>query len=352
MRRTREIKMIIKSVSLLFFMAFLWPAGVVQAAQLSLEEGIQQLAVDIATQMKERNIKKIAVDDFTDLNGYKSALGDFISEELVTNFYTQSLGNFDVVERRELARVLKEQKLGGSGLLDKNTIAKIGEILGIDAIVTGSIAYLGKNIKINARMIGVENAKVFAAAARKIPKDETVEELLRQSARQSSSVGQSVAASSGVQSQRHDVYFQNSLLHVSPAAINRSKDKKSISLALQFKNLTNEKIYLAVVRGYDKQAAAASIMSNAGNAIGGCTRYCTDKVRVTGLSALYGGDRERKNKKNYTEIDPQSNSTVIFTFKSRQEIEGSIFSFSVDMLRHQGSRYTKFPIGIPNIELR
>ncbi len=340
--------MIIKSVSLFFFSVFLWSAAVAQGETAqTLEEGIRQLAVDIANQMKKRDIKKIAIDDFTDLNGYKSALGDFISEELVTNFYTQSLGNFDVVERRELARVLKEQKLGSTGLLNKKTIAKIGEILGIDAIVTGSIAYLGRNIKINARMIGVDNAKVFAAAASKIPKDEIVEELLRQSARPSSPMGQPEVPSSGLQVQGHDTYFQNSLVHVMPKAIHKSKDKKFVSLALQFKNLTNEKLYLGVHR--DVGGIVASLVSNKGEVI----RNPAWDVFLTGLPAIayYSGNDDTKNRTNFTEIDANSQSTVIFKFKFSDGVDGNIFSFSSVLFRYQGGKITKFSIGIPNIEI-
>ena len=339
-----------KAISLFFISVFLWSAAVAQETTLpTLEEGIRQLAVDIANQMKKRDIKKIAIDDFTDLNGYKSALGDFISEELVTNFYTQSLGSFDVVERRELARVLKEQKLGSTGLLNKKTIAKIGEILGIDAIVTGSIAYLGHNIKINARMIGVNNAKVFAAAARKIQKDQTVKELLRQSARPSSSMGQPTS-STRLQVQRHDVYFQNSFLHVAPKSISKSKNNTKVSLSLQFKNITDEKIYLAFEAGIWGHPTS-SIMSNNGETI-----PIGDRANIIGLSVVWPGMGRENERNNYTEIDAHSQSTVIFVYKTTrrtsQKILGTIFSFSANMLRYMNNRPARISVGIPDIELK
>ena len=229
--------------------------------------------------------------------------------------------------------------------MNKNTIAKIGEVLGIDAIVTGSIAYLGRHIKINARMIGVDNAKVFAAASRKIPKDETVEALLQQSARPSSSMEQPGASSSGLQVQRHDVYFKNRFLHVAPTSISKSKDKKSISIALQFKNLTNEKLYLGVRR--DPSHIYATLMSNAGDSI---SNSWTD-LSIIGLPIIWDNGSQKKIN-NYTEIDANTQLTVIFKFNPRQIIEGNIFSFGVDLFRYKRSRYSRFSIGIPNIELR
>lgn len=321
----------------------------------SLEDGINQLAVDMSKQMKAKNIKKIAIDDFTDLNGYKSGLGDFISEELVTSFYTQGAGNFEVVERRELARVLKEQKLGGSGLLNKDTIAKIGKILGIDAIVTGSIAYLGSSIKVNARMIGVNNAKVFAATSQKMLKDETVEALLGQSARVSNNTlapsGQSVG---GIQVQNHDTKFENSFLRVTPKQISVSKDRKSVIVSLDFQNLTNKELFLLVGNntacyscGRNNEDVNASLMGNNGSVIDSNKEY----VYVTGLNHVK--PRYWKIKTSYDTIYPSSKTTVIFRFDNKKEkILDTVFSFSANMARYLGNKkFQPFSVGIPNIKL-
>ena len=59
------------------------------------------------------------------------------------------------LERRQLARILREQELTASSLFDADNIAELGQMLGIDALVTGSIADLGASVKINARAISV-----------------------------------------------------------------------------------------------------------------------------------------------------------------------------------------------------
>jgi len=45
---------------------------------------------------------------------------------------------FSFVERTEMERILKEQQLGMSGVIDDSQAATVGKILGIDAIVSGS----------------------------------------------------------------------------------------------------------------------------------------------------------------------------------------------------------------------
>jgi tetratricopeptide (TPR) repeat protein len=45
---------------------------------------------------------------------------------------------FSFVERTEMERILKEQQLGMSGVIDDSQAATVGKILGIDAIISGS----------------------------------------------------------------------------------------------------------------------------------------------------------------------------------------------------------------------
>lgn len=298
-----------------------------------LEASIKQLAKDIAGQMTQRNISKIAIDDFTDLNGRKSALGDFISEELVTNFYMTGSGSFDVVERRELARVMKEQKLQSTGSLDRTSIAKIGKLLGVEAIVTGSIASWGKAIKINARMIGVENARVFAAASKKVLSDPMIESLMNQSARSQGSSG----GSSDVQIQRSDAFFQNKFLRIDPKAIHKNKKKDKVTVTLKFKNLLSKTLML----GLNRQAYPTLDCHN-GEAL---TRYS-----ISGIARVNDG--------KYTKMDQASSfgsgdeTAVILTFESREPIESDTFSISINLLRFvDDGKFHRFSAGIPNLKL-
>jgi len=49
-----------------------------------------------------------------------------------------STATFSFVERSEIQRIIDEQKLGMSGLIDDTQAAQVGKVLGIDAIVSGS----------------------------------------------------------------------------------------------------------------------------------------------------------------------------------------------------------------------
>jgi TolB-like protein len=106
---------------------------------------------------------KIAVLDF-DLKGSgfeTEDMGAIVAEWFITAFVKE--GRFDVVERGLLKKILYEQKLGMSGILDETTATKIGKLLGVKIIISGSVLKLQNILEINARIIDVETASIIAA---------------------------------------------------------------------------------------------------------------------------------------------------------------------------------------------
>ncbi len=80
-------------------------------------------------------IKRIAVTSFTSHIDYRNS-GDAVADE----FLTQLMGKgYKIVERNRISSILGEQELAASNKLDPATIKRIGKILGVDAILTGSV---------------------------------------------------------------------------------------------------------------------------------------------------------------------------------------------------------------------
>jgi len=142
----------------------------------SLDEGLANLSNQIANEMTQGQKNKIAVIEFSDLNGNITEFGKFVAEELITRlFLTQK---FEVVERELLNKVLEEHELKSTGLIDPTSAQKLGKILGVESIVSGTVTDLGETIKLNARLISTETGKIFAVAAEKLPIDDTVKKLM------------------------------------------------------------------------------------------------------------------------------------------------------------------------------
>ncbi len=85
---------------------------------------------------------------------------DFL-DKLITGFVNSK--RFKVIERAQLEKILEEQKLGLSGIVDPTTAAEIGKGIGVDAVVLGSVTRAGNSLSIDARLIDTENATIISA---------------------------------------------------------------------------------------------------------------------------------------------------------------------------------------------
>jgi curli biogenesis system outer membrane secretion channel CsgG len=98
--------------------------------------------------------KRVAVFDFdyatvhssvAALFGQDVDVGKGISDLLVTDLVKD--GSYSVIERKALDKILKEQNFSNSDRADPNSAAKIGKLLGVDAIIVGSITQFGNETK-------------------------------------------------------------------------------------------------------------------------------------------------------------------------------------------------------------
>jgi curli biogenesis system outer membrane secretion channel CsgG len=87
--------------------------------------------------------RRIGVVDFENKTTYgANRLGTSASDILITELAKS--GKFIVVERDKLDKIMAEQKLGMTGAINPATAAKVGKILGLNAIVTGAISQFGE----------------------------------------------------------------------------------------------------------------------------------------------------------------------------------------------------------------
>ncbi|MFH0801739.1 MAG: SUMF1/EgtB/PvdO family nonheme iron enzyme [bacterium] len=85
---------------------------------------------------------KIAVLPFEDGSLKKWWSGDFKpGEGIADSFVTELVKSnaFTVIEREHLKKVLEEQGLGGIGILDTATAAKVGRVMGVRYLITGKV---------------------------------------------------------------------------------------------------------------------------------------------------------------------------------------------------------------------
>lgn len=145
-------------------------------AQVTLDQRIGELSKQISDGLTENQKQTIAVVEFVDLEGRVTNFGRFVAEELITRLYQTK--KFKVIERQLLNKIVAEQKLSLGGMIDQTSAQKLGKLLGVDAIASGTVTDLGKSLRINARLISTGTGEVFAVAATEIAKDDSVTALM------------------------------------------------------------------------------------------------------------------------------------------------------------------------------
>ena len=166
---------------------------------------ISCLALAVVLTMSAQQKKRVAVLDFdyatvhsgvSSIFGTNVDVGKGISDLLVDRLVTS--GVYSVIERKALDKILAEQNLSNSDRADPNSAAKIGRVLGVSAIIIGSITQFGRDdqstsvgggaiggitrrfgiggvkrteakavVAVNARMIDTSTAEILAVAGGK-----------------------------------------------------------------------------------------------------------------------------------------------------------------------------------------
>jgi curli biogenesis system outer membrane secretion channel CsgG len=132
-------------------------------------------------------------NDVIAIFGNRQDVGRGVSDLLVDRLVTD--GRYSVIERKELDKIISEQNFSNSDRADPNSAAKLGRLLGVDAIVIGSITQFGRDdkstnvgggafggiagryglggvgkksskavVQINARMVNTDTGEILAVA--------------------------------------------------------------------------------------------------------------------------------------------------------------------------------------------
>lgn len=75
-----------------------------------------------------------------------------------------SLGNYIVVERANIDKILKEQKFQHSGCTNSECAVEIGQLLNADLTIIGSVGKVGQTYTIQTRIINVETGEALISA--------------------------------------------------------------------------------------------------------------------------------------------------------------------------------------------
>ena len=141
------------------------------------EKEIKSLSLGMAESISKANKKNVAVVDFTDLQGNVTELGRFLAEEFSVALAGAEKG-FEVVDRTHLRVILKENNLASTGLIAPEAAQKLGQIAGVQVLVTGTITPFGDSIRLSAKVLDSSTARVIAGTSVDIARTRAIDELL------------------------------------------------------------------------------------------------------------------------------------------------------------------------------
>lgn len=147
------------------------------------EKEIKNLSSFMAENIAKVGKKTVGVVDFVDLQGNVTKLGRFLAEEFSVALAGADKG-FEVIDRTHLRTILKEHKLAETGIIDPSTAKKLGQIAGLQALITGTTTPFGDSVRLSVKILDTATAKIIGASSCDIPKtkaisiliDETIDE--------------------------------------------------------------------------------------------------------------------------------------------------------------------------------
>jgi len=146
-------------------MATLGPAR----AAGSVDDSLDEVASQIVERTQTDGTPTIGISTFTHGDGTCSDLSNYVTEFIVDSLFNAGNGEINIIERSQLSAIFREMELVFDGTIAPDAAKQLGEIEGVDAVVTGSLIQFGEQVKIQARLISTENGRLFATARSSFP---------------------------------------------------------------------------------------------------------------------------------------------------------------------------------------
>jgi TolB-like protein len=316
---------------------------VVLASAQGYDAQLKGLAASLTERLAATLRKNVAVVDFVDLSGNSTELGRFLAEELSVNLTITAKG-FQVIDRNHLKEILRENKLASTGIIDSQTAKRLGQITGVDALITGTVTPFGDSIRLTVKALDTGTAAMVAAANLDLPKTKTIEELMtRDVAAPSPATGtassQRNAAQSSPATAAGPVFVSDAIkatigqlgLHQEGGGL---YPRKLANVSVTIENTSREPLYL----GFAFNGAALSDDR--------ATRW--NLQSVNGIERLTG---EYRSEEKYTFIGPGQRVNVVVNFEAISAAPvANTFSFTADAVQLVGTNLRRVSIGLPGIK--
>jgi curli biogenesis system outer membrane secretion channel CsgG len=107
----------------------------------------------------------VAVWDFEDLSpgmSGREGMGELLAAQVAARM--AEAGNYQLVERKDLLKVMEELHLGSTQLADADTRLRLGRIVGAQQMIFGAFQVIGRTMRLDIRCVDVASGRIIKTA--------------------------------------------------------------------------------------------------------------------------------------------------------------------------------------------
>jgi len=148
---------------------------------LDFYAGIEKLSKDLTASIRalseNQGVKNVSVADLTGPGDRVYVGGEYVAKKLgLALMKAKTFPKF--MERKEIGKILEAMAVEMSDLYDPKTAGEFGKLIGVDAVVIGTVEDLGNLIDITAKIVESETGRLLAMADCQVKKGHVVKDLL------------------------------------------------------------------------------------------------------------------------------------------------------------------------------
>ncbi len=168
----------------IFFLLWISPFFLfAQTAPESLDKTIANLLNALKQSSQQQRVQRLAVADFaTTAPSVQDEFSSYFAERL-TSAISRENDRFRLFERQRLDVILEEHSLNLSGLIEADQAQRLGELVPLDVILSGTYTKFNNHIDLNSRLIDVVSGEILLTFFGRIKLDKHLQQLFSGSPR-------------------------------------------------------------------------------------------------------------------------------------------------------------------------
>jgi hypothetical protein len=143
-------------------------------------QDLKKLANDLSARIHAVGHDRVMVVDFVDLDKKPTKLGQFLSQQLQFTL-AEPERKLVVVDQSQMPQLLDQMQKLDEGLLDPATGRKLGQMVGTEVLIVGTVMPSSLSVRLDVKAIDLETAKVISGGTASVTRFGLIDRLASES---------------------------------------------------------------------------------------------------------------------------------------------------------------------------